>query len=421
MSSWSAPNAHAPVDADVAVPGSKSMTARALVLSALSGGPSTISGGLLARDSQLMREAVTALGTLVIETDEGWRVEPGRSKVVAQTTIDCGLSGTVMRFVPGVAALAPTTATFVGDAAAGHRPVRPLLDALRQLGVAADAAASLPFVVRGGGQVPGGACHIDASASSQFVSGALLPAARFANGATVTNVGPPVPNRPHLTMTMGMLRRHGAQVSAQGESWSVAPGGLTAYDWAIEPDLSNAVPFFAAAMLTGGRVSVVGLGPDSVQPVHDVGELLGSLGADISLGESGITVSGTGRISGGTLDLRHLGELTPAVVALAMTADAPTTIKGVGYLRGHETDRLAALATEAERVGGAVSVRDDGLLVTPRRLRPAVWHSYRDHRMATAGAIVGLVVPGMQIDDIGSTAKTFPTFPELWHQMLSAA
>ena len=403
------------------MPGSKSMTARALVLGTLSDGPSVVSNGLEARDSALMRQAVSTLGATVTQSESGWRIEPAGHEVAPQSTIDCGLSGTVMRFVPGIASLTSTEATFVGDAQAGHRPVAPVLDALRQLGVDVDAAQSLPFVVRGAGRAPGGACEIDASASSQFVSGVLLPAARFADGATVTNIGPPVPNRPHLAMTTRMLVRHGVEVGAQGESWSVASGSISAHDWAIEPDLSNAVPFFAAAMLTGGRVSVPHLAEDSVQPVDDVGELLQQLGADVALGAAGMTVTGTGRVAGGTLDLRNLGELTPAVVALAMTADAPTTIKGVGYLRGHETDRLAALSAEAERVGGLVSIRDDELVVTPRRLHPAVWHSYRDHRMATAGAIVGLVVPGMQVDDIESTSKTFPTFPELWLQLLSAA
>jgi 3-phosphoshikimate 1-carboxyvinyltransferase len=424
VTSWAAPTAAEPVDAVVDVPGSKSMTNRALVLAALSDGPSHIRGGLDARDTRLMRDALSALGSGVEETPDGWSVTPGST--TQDTTVHCGLAGTVMRFVPPVAALRVGRTAFVGDDAATHRPVGPVLDALTALGVEVERndAGTLPFSVRGAGQVPGGPVSIDASASSQFVSALLLAGARFEHGLTLHSSGPRTPNRPHIDLTRHMLARHGVVVEstdAGTDNWSIAPGRLTAHDWTIEPDLSNATPFFAAAVLTAGTVRVEGLGGTSVQPVQRVAQLFSALGADVAVDAGGMSVRGHGHVDGIDVDLADLGELTPTVVALALLADGPSRLTGIGYLRGHETDRLAALADDAARLGGRVDVLDDGLVVRPRPLHAQVWKAYADHRMATAGAILGLVVPGVEIDDIGSTTKTLPDFTSLWHRMLSLA
>ena len=424
---WEAPVAVLPVDAQVALPGSKSMTNRALVLGALADGPSTIHHPLDARDTRLMAAALRALGSdirPVHDAQASWGVSPGR--LPGDVAIDCGLAGTVMRFVPPIAALAAGDVHFDGDPAARRRPVGPLLDALRQCGVRIDdGAARLPFTVHGCGSARGGAAAIDASRSSQFVSGLLLAAARFDQGLTVRNTGRVVPNRPHVSMTLRMLHQHGVAASATtsdgADSWRVEPGPITARDWTIEPDLSNATPFMAAALATAGAVRFEGLGRASVQAVEPVTALIEALGGSVTVTDGSLEVAGGDVIVGGELDLRDLGELTPTVVALALMAESPTRIVGIDYLRGHETDRLAALAAESGRLGGDVSVTDDGLLVRPRPLHGGAWHTYDDHRMATAGAIVGLRVAGVTVQNIASTKKTFPGFAGLWRTMVDVA
>jgi 3-phosphoshikimate 1-carboxyvinyltransferase len=419
---WSAPTATAAVDAVVEVPGSKSMTNRALVLAALSEGHSVISHPLDARDTRLMATALEDLGARVATETSDWSVAPGSTETAV--TIQCGLAGTVMRFVPPVAALTHAPATFVGDDQARTRPLAPLLRALAALGVEVAGGPALPFVIGGRGRVQGGEVALDASASSQFVSALLLAGARFDDGVTLLNSGRRAPNRPHIAMTTSMLARHGVEVqelSGSTEGWRVDARPMSAHDWAVEPDLSNATPFFAAAMVTGGRVRVIRLGGDSVQPVEQVAQTFTALGADVSIGDDSVTVTGDGRVRPVQLDLRDLGELAPTVTALAMLADGPSRITGIEYLRGHETDRLAALSAEAERIGGRVDVADDGLVIHPRPLHGGTWHTYRDHRMATAGAILGLLVPGVAVDDIATTAKTMPEFPLLWERMLAAA
>jgi 3-phosphoshikimate 1-carboxyvinyltransferase len=419
---WIAPTATAPVDAVVAVPGSKSMTNRALILSALADGPSKIADPLDARDTQLMAAALRDLGASLSQEGQRLLVHPGTTH--GEVTVNCGLSGTVMRFTPPVAALTGATARFTGDEQARARPMAPLLDGLRTLGVHVE-GDRLPFTVAGDGAVVGGPVALDASGSSQFVSALLLSGALFDDGVEIRTVGGPVPNLPHLTMTERMLAAHGVRVerggAEQSTSWRVRPTALPARDWAIEPDLSNATPFMAAAMLTAGRIRIPGIGTASVQPVAQVRALFEAMGATVLVSPDAVTVSGNGRVRPVDLDLRDLGELTPTVTALLLVADGASRLRGIGYLRGHETDRLAALATDAERIGGRIDVTEDGLVVTPGPLRADEWRSHHDHRMATAGAILGLVVPGLTVDDIGATAKTMPEFPSLWQQMLTSA
>jgi 3-phosphoshikimate 1-carboxyvinyltransferase len=419
VSYWSAPLATRPVTASVTLPGSKSITNRALVLAALAAGPSTVSGTLRSRDTNLMIDALRTLGIDIEGDDTTVAVTPGPLRGGA---VDCGLAGTVMRFLPPVAALANGAVEFDGDEQARSRPLGIILDGLRAIGADID-GSSLPFTVSGTGSLRGGDVTIDASGSSQFVSGLLLSAARFTEGVTVHHDGKSVPSMPHVEMTIEMLREAGVRVETPAESgvantWRVFPGAITPVDWMVEPDLSNATAFLAAAAVTAGEVSVPLWPSKTTQPGDAIRGILTDMGAEVALVDSVLTVRGPERLRGIDIDLHDVGELTPTVAALAALADSPSHLRGIAHLRGHETDRLAALSNEINRLGGRVTETADGLEIYPEQLRGGRWHSYADHRMATAGAILGLRVEGIDIEDIGTTAKTMPDFVGMWEQML---
>lgn len=405
----------------MALPGSKSQTARALVLAALADGPATVRGALRARDTTLMATALTGLGADVDTTSEDWTVQPGP---LHATSVDTGLAGTVMRFVPPIAALADGDVVFDGDAYARTRPMGPLLDALRQAGVEVvdDGRGSLPFTVRGRGSVAGGVVDIDSSASSQFVSALLLAAPRWDKGVVVRNVGArPVPSLPHIAMTVAALRAGGVTVTDDSpEVWEVAPGPIRAHDVDIEPDLSNAAPFLAAAVITGGEVTIPGWPTETDQAGDALRDLLAAMGATVFRDDAGVTVRG-GSVHGVDVDLHDVGELTPVLAAVAAVADSPSTLRGVAHLRGHETDRISALARELSALGADVVEDAGGLVIRPRALHAGTWHSYADHRMAQAGAVLGLAVPGLTIDDIDCTTKTLADFPGLWAGLVASS
>jgi 3-phosphoshikimate 1-carboxyvinyltransferase len=415
---WPAPTAPRPLDAVVEVPTSKSLMARALVVAALAEEPTVIHRPLVARDSLLMAEGLRGLGAAV-DTGMAWTVVPGRPTAPAR--VDCGLSGTVMRFLPPVAALGDVPVHFDGDPRARQRPLGPLLDALRDLGVRTTPtrARSLPVTVHGRGAVPGGSVVVDAAGSSQLVSGLLLAGCRFAGGLEV-QAGGDVPSLPHVTMTLDVLAHHGVPAQrVDDRRWRVAEAVPTGGQVQLEPDLSNAAVFAAAAVVAGGRVRVPGWPEHSAQPGAAVLDLLRRAGAGVEQDPAGVTVTGTGRVPGlGTVDMSDLGELVPTLVALAAVADGPSTFTGVAHLRGHETDRLAALVTEVRRLGGVAQETADGLLVEPAPLTGTAVECYDDHRMATFGCLVGLVVPGVTLTDVGATSKTMPEFPDLWTGML---
>ncbi|MGA0979389.1 MAG: 3-phosphoshikimate 1-carboxyvinyltransferase [Candidatus Nanopelagicales bacterium] len=425
---WPAPTAAGPISATVAVPGSKSATNRALVLAALADGPSTITSALAARDTHLMARALTSLGVDILELGSDpvgnidWRVTPG--PLHGNTHVDVGLAGTVMRFLPPVAALATGSVDFDGDPRARERPLGPMLDALRALGVSiTDADGYLPIRVEGGGSVRGGAVDIDASASSQFVSGLLLSAARFDDGLTLTHTGRELPSLPHITMTLHMLAEHGVHVDfdTEASTWTLTPAPLRAIDRRIEPDLSNAGPFLAAAMATAGTVTIPGWPRHTTQAGDDLRGLLAEMGGHVDLADEGLTLTGPEEIRGIDVDLGQVGELTPVIAALAALATSPSRLRGIAHLRGHETDRLAALVEMLTAVGGTARETEDGLVIEPSSLHGATVSSYGDHRMATAAAVIGLVVPGVRILDVGTTAKTLPDFPGMWQHMLTEA
>jgi 3-phosphoshikimate 1-carboxyvinyltransferase len=419
MTSWAAPRATRPVNARVELPGSKSITNRALVLAALAESPSRIVAPLRARDTELMAGALRAMGTAVQDNGPDWIVGPSP---LHGASVDTGLAGTVMRFVPPVAALAHGESTFDGDAYARERPMATLIDGLRQAGVRIDDGdtARLPFTVRGTGAVTGGAVHIDASASSQFVSGLLLAAARYDKGIEIVHTGSnAVPSQPHVEMTLAMLRAAGVAASTPAAgNWLVEPGQIAGRTWVVEPDLSNAAPFLAAALITGGTVRVPRWPDATTQPGDALRHLLARMGADVRLGDGQLTVRGTGTISAIDIDLRNLAELTTVVAVLAAFADGPSHLTGLAHMRGHETDRLAALATELTRLGGDVLEEAGSLTIYPRPLHAGVWQSYADHRMATAGAVLGLAVDGVAVEDVACTSKTLPDFPGMWARLV---
>ena len=418
MSIWTAPVADGHIRATVDLPGSKSITNRALVLAALADGPSTVTGALRSRDTNLMLSALTELGI-------GVRVDPADPTTVSieprpmhAGEIFCGLAGTVMRFLPPVAALAGGDVAFDGDPQARQRPLATILDALRHLGVGID-GDSLPFVVHGNGHAEGGTVTIDASGSSQFVSGLLLAAARFDNGITVRHAGAPVPSLPHIDMTVEMLATAGVVVDTSvPDTWRVPPSIIKAVDVTVEPDLSNAAAFLAGAAVSGGEVGIPRWPATTTQPGAQIADILAEMGCTVELLDGVLTVHGPDRLSGINRNLRDIGELTPTIAAVCALAEGESVLSGIAHLRGHETDRLAALASEINNLGGDVSETDDGLVIRPVPLHGGQWNSYADHRMATAGAIIGLAVPGVTVDDIETTSKTLPDFPGMWQQMV---
>ena len=429
---WPAPFAPGAVEATVTVPGSKSVTNRGLVLAALAAEPGWLRRPLRSRDTLLMADALRAMGVGIEETvssnstasnssgvsggsGEAWRVIP--AGLHGPATVDVGNAGTVMRFLPPVAALADGPVRFHGDPRAYERPLHQVINALRVLGarIDDDNRGSLPLTVHGGGALDGGSVRIDASASSQFVSALLLSGARYNQGVEVRHVGSALPSLPHIRMTVDMLRRVGAQVDepetgGEPDVWRVSPSALLGRDLTVEPDLSNAQPFLAAALVTGGRVTVPDWPEQTTQPGDALREIFTRMGGSCSFtttseGATGLTFRGSGRVHGIDVDLSEVGELTPGIAAVAALADSPSTLRGVAHLRLHETDRLAALTQEINELGGDVTETADGLHIRPRPLHGGVFHTYDDHRMATAGSIIGLSVAGVKIENVATTGK----------------
>ncbi|ROS78502.1 3-phosphoshikimate 1-carboxyvinyltransferase [Cellulomonas sp. PhB143] len=418
---WAAPVAPGGLDATVEVPGSKSLTNRLLVLAALADGPGVLRGALRSRDTDLMAAGLRSLGVEVRAAADPSTVAVTPGALRGDVDIDCGLAGTVMRFLPPVAALADGSVRFDGDEGARVRPMGPVLEGLRALGVHVDddGRGTLPFVVGGRGAVRGGSVDVDASSSSQFVSGLLLAAARFQQGIRLRHTGRTLPSLPHIEMTVEVLRDAGVQVDdSRPTIWEVAPGPVAARDVRVEPDLSNAAPFLGAALIAGGTVRVPGWPERTTQPGAMLPDLLTRMGGAAELRDGVLSVTGTGQVHGIDADLRAAGELAPNLAALAVLADSPSRLRGIAHLRGHETDRLAALATEITRLGGRCEQTADGLVITPRPLRGGRVRTYHDHRMATTAAMIGLRVEGVVVEDVATTAKTLPGFEQMWARML---
>jgi len=411
---WQTPFADAPVDGRVHVPGSKSEANRALLLAALSDGPSTIGGLPTSRDTSLMTDALRALGTVI----EGSNVRPPEC-FQGGADIDCGLAGTVMRFVPPLAMLADGPTRFHGDARASERPLTPLLSALRALG-AEITADCVPLALTPPKIWNDGAVTIDASQSSQFVSGLLLAGAQFPNGLDLRHEGATLPSRPHIDMTIAMLAAHGAQVDEpEPNHWTVAPGALRAVDTVVEPDLTNAAAFLLAGVLTGGRSTVAHWPSTTTQPGALILQIIESFGGWWQRDDDAMTAGANQPLTGCNVDLSAASELTPVVAALAAAANGPSRLTGIGHIRGHETDRLAAIHNALAAVGVPSGVDEDGLTIEGGQARHGgVIDSADDHRMVHLGALLGLVTPDVQVARAQAVAKTMPNFLTVWESLV---
>jgi 3-phosphoshikimate 1-carboxyvinyltransferase len=419
---WLAPYRDAPFEGELLVPGSKSLTNRALILAALGDRPSTLTRPLSSRDTTLMIGALTALGATVERDGISWTITPSAWDRADEVTVDCGLAGTVMRFVPPLAALGTAAVTFDGDERARVRPMATTIATLRDLGVEIDddGRGALPFTVHGSGHVVGGALEIDASASSQFVSALLLAGARFDKGLELRHVGAALPSMPHIDMTVAELRRRGVRIDTDDANrWHVHPGPVSALDAEIEPDLSNAGVFIAGALVTGGSVRVRNWPEHTDQAGDAWRDIVPAFGGTVERDGADLVFSAGATLRGVELDLHDVGELTPVIAAMAALAEGPSRLTGVAHLRGHETDRLAALVTEIDQLGGDAAELDDGLEIRPRPLHGGIFHTYEDHRMAHAAVVLGLRVPELYVENVVTTAKTYPNFAPVWERLMT--
>ena len=430
MTNWSAPyrggltSVGEPINAKITIPGSKSATNRALILAAIAKTPSRLRKPLSSRDADLMVKGLQSLGCKIdeIKTEHGFDYQITPQKLSGPTQIDVGNAGTVMRFLPPIASLATGLVHFDGDARSHERPLEPVIKALEQLGASIEHGNKyrLPLTINGSGEIKGGEVEVDASASSQFISALMLLGPATKNGLTIKNIGKTLPSMPHIEMTIQMLRQFGATVEVNENSWIVKSGDLSGQDLTIEPDLSNAAPFMAAAMICGGSVEIIDWPKSTSQPGDQLRDIFAKMGAKVEQSRDGLKISGSGNINGIDIDLHDVGELTPSIAAVAALASSPSTLRGIAHLRLHETDRLAALASEINNLGGDVTEGPGELLIKPAKLVASqIFKSYEDHRMATAGAIMGLAVKDLIVENIETTKKTLPNFPGMWQEMLN--
>ena len=430
MTNWNAPyrggltSIGEPINSKITIPGSKSATNRALILAAIAKTPSRLRKPLSSRDADLMVKGLQSLGCNIeeLKTEQGFDYQITPQKLSGPTQIDVGNAGTVMRFLPPIASLATGLVHFDGDARSHERPLGPVIKALEQLGASIEHGNKfrLPLTINGSGEIKGGEVEVDASASSQFISALMLLGPATKNGLTIKNIGETLPSMPHIEMTIQMLRQYGATVEIGENSWTVAYGDLLGQDLTIEPDLSNAAPFMAAAMICGGCVQILDWPKLTSQPGDQLRDIFKKMGATIEQSDEGLRISGSGNINGIDIDLHDVGELTPSIAAVAALASSPSTLRGIAHLRLHETDRLAALANEINNLGGDVTEGPGELLIKPAKLVVSqIFKSYEDHRMATAGAIIGLAVKDLVVENIETTKKTLPDFPGMWQEMLN--
>ena len=422
---WPAPyRGDTPISATITIPGSKSVTNRALILASIASSPSTLIRPLRSRDTELMMKGLRSLGIAIEESrnssgDEVWIVTP--QPMFGPASIDVGNAGTVMRFLPPLASLARGLVNFDGDPRSHERPLGPVISALEALGVTLNhnGRYALPMTINGAGHLNGGVVEIDASASSQFISALLLIGPATKAGITVRHTGGQVPSQPHIDMTLAMLEDFGATVERPSNfEWRVLPGPLQGHELVIEPDLSNAAPFMAAPIIAGGSLTIRDWPQSTTQPGDQLRDIFSKMGAAIEYSADGLKITGQGKIHGIDIDLHDVGELTPSIAALAALASTPSYLRGIGHLRLHETDRLAALAREINSLGGDVIEEESALRINPASLHSGIFHTYEDHRLATAGAIIGLAIPGIEVENIATTRKTLPDFPGLWSSVL---
>ena len=417
---WRAPyRGNLPVKATLTIPGSKSVTNRALILAALCDSPSVLRRPLHSRDSALMIAGLKAIG-VGIETAANGDLTITPAPLFGPASVDVGNAGTVMRFLPPVAAMAKGIIHFDGDARSHERPLGPVIKALEALGVSIEHGGrySLPMTINANGQLRGGTVEVDATLSSQFISALLLVAPATKEGVTVKHVGTSLPSLPHIEMTIAMLREKGVEVVVGDNEWTVKPAIMHGADSVIEPDLSNTAPFMGAAMISGGTVVIRDWPRSTTQPGDDLRDIFTQMGAHVEFQGDDLAITG-GAIHGIDIDLHDVGELTPSIAALCVFADSPSYLRGIAHLRTHETDRLAALATEINNLGGEVIEEPSALRIIPKPLHAGTFHTYDDHRLATAGAMIGLRIDGIDVENIETTRKTLPDFPGAWAELLT--
>ena len=417
---WAAPHrGNSPVSATLTIPGSKSVTNRALILAALCDSRSILRRPLHSRDSALMIAGLKAIG-VGIETAENGDLTITPGELYGPAGVDVGNAGTVMRFLPPVAAMAKGIIHFDGDARSHERPLGPVIKALESLGVSIEHGSrySLPMTINANGRLKGGTVEVDATLSSQFISALLLVAPATLEGITVKHIGTSLPSLPHIEMTIGMLREKGVEVIVGENQWIVKPAIMHGSDQVIEPDLSNAAPFMGAAMISGGTVVIRDWPHSTTQPGDELRSIFTQMGARVEFRGSDLAITGD-QIHGIDIDLHDVGELTPSIAALCVFADSPSYLRGIAHLRTHETDRLTALATEINNLGGEVIEEPSALRIIPKPLHAGVFHTYDDHRLATAGAMIGLRIPGIEVENIETTRKTLPDFPGAWAELLN--
>ncbi len=367
-----------------------------------------------------MIKALSSLGVKIEIDEDLWKITPG--PLMGPAGIDVGNAGTVMRFLPPLAALAKGLISFDGDPRSHQRPLGPVIKALEKLGVSIEHQGrySLPLVINGAGYINGGEVEIDASASSQFLSSLLLVAPLMKQGLKIKSVGKNLPSKPHIEMTIAMLAQYGAVVDTSiANQWSVKPTTLSGVDLVIEPDLSNAAVFMAAPLVSGGEVIIKDWPRKTTQPGDQLRQIFSEMGGVVEFVEQGLRVRSGGQIRGIDIDLGDVGELTPVIAALACFANSPSHLRGIGHLRLHETDRLSALKNELTALGAGVIEEEGALRILPKPMKAGVFHTYEDHRLATAGALIGLAVDGVEVENIETTKKTITDFPALWSQLLN--
>jgi 3-phosphoshikimate 1-carboxyvinyltransferase len=418
---WHAPTINGAINSTLEIPGSKSATNRAFVLAALGDKNSIITNPLFARDTNLMLEALEKLGCNVVKKSNSVEISPMK-KVHSEISIDVGLAGTVMRFVPPLAALSSGTSHFDGDERARNRPMKTLIESLKKLNVKVidNHQGKLPFSIISDGQITGGEIEIDASESSQFISALMLVGAKFNNGLTIKHVGQNLPSLPHIEMTIEMLKEVGVKTNQiNATTWRIDNQTINSKNWVVEPDLSNAGPFLAAAMVTKGEIKINDWPLQTTQAGNSWIEILSLMGANIQLNSKQLILKNDSEIKGINYNLNDVGELTPVLVAISLFANSKSEFTGISHLRGHETDRLAALVENITAIGGDAKETEDGLIINPKQLHGGVWKAFDDHRMATAGAVIGLKVKDIYVDDIATTSKTLPNFEEMWNKMVN--
>ncbi|MBT2441200.1 3-phosphoshikimate 1-carboxyvinyltransferase [Streptomyces sp. ISL-36] len=393
------------------IPGSKSITNRALLLAAAARGTTALGSPLVSDDTLAFRTALTDLGTSVRATpdDTRWEITGSGHGPRSGGRVWCADAGTAARFLPPYAATGHGTFTFDGSAQLRARPLAPLADALGRLGAGVAGDGALPLTLTADG-LAGGRIALDSSLSSQYLTGLLMAAPLMAQGLTVEASS--LVSRPYIDMTLALMRHFGARTAERDGVITVAPGGYRAADLVVEPDASTASYVFAAAAVTGTTVTVPGLGRGSLQGDLRFVEALRRAGAGVEIGESATTVTGAGPLRGGfTLDMGEISDTFMTLAAIAPLADAPITLTGIAHARLKESDRIAAVAENLRACGIRTEEAADRITVHPGSPRPARIACRRDHRIAMAFSVLGLAAPGViTLDDPGCVAKTFPGF-----------